>query len=208
MLAELGTGILLGLSLAILAGPAMIVLVKTSLERGFRIGLLFAVGIWVSDIMFAALTHFSISWIVESLENSNFKNTLGFVGSLILFIFGVATIQAKEKNRKPKIENMRKREKFKIFLKGFAVNTFNPFAIVFWIGVSSGVISGANDDFIAIWVYIGLILTLIVTDILKAALSQKLGKFLDSRYMTYLKKGLGVVMIIFSVVLIVRTMSM
>lgn len=209
MLAELFRGILLGFFLAALAGPSMLLLIQTSLERGFRQALVFASGIWFSDIMFALLTYFSLSLVVDQMDSAQFRNTLGLVGALILFIFGIASLMKEKNKEKPVLlEEMRKRDVFFIWLKGFAVNTFNPFAIVFWLGVTSDALSRIGTNQSNLWMYIGLILTIITTDILKSLGSDRISKFVNSSWMLYFKKSTGVAMIIFSLVLVYRTFGM
>ncbi len=86
MLEPLLNGILSGLLLAILIGPVFFALIQTSIQQGFRSGILLAVGVSLSDAFCAAVCFLGFSQL--NLNSPSFKESLAFLGGLLLIAFG------------------------------------------------------------------------------------------------------------------------
>ena len=200
-------GIKFGLALSILVGPLLFALIQTSIEEGFRAGWMVGLGIWISDILFVAVTYFSIALVAEITKWDGLEFTLGIVGGIILIIFGVGSLISKP----PAIDNMknkaiRQHSYFNLWLKGFLLNTINPFTFFFWIGVSGLVFTNNEEPNTtqAVYFYGGLIGTLVVTDTTKVALAKAIRRWLKPKYILWLRRIVGILFIIFGIVLLVR----
>ena len=89
-------GVLVGLTFAVLLGPAFFSLIQTSIHRGFRSGVFLAIGIFVSDLTALILAYFGAT---QFLGNDPRENTLfSIIGGIILIIFGTFTFIRKVKN--------------------------------------------------------------------------------------------------------------
>ena len=58
-------GVLMGLGLSCVIGPALFALIQTSLTSGFKAGVRFAMGISLSDIVVVSLVTFGVSHFLE-----------------------------------------------------------------------------------------------------------------------------------------------
>ena len=201
-------GVVLGMSLSILVGPLLIAIVQTSIEQGRKAGLMVGAGIWLSDILFIATVYFGISSIQKITEWEGFEMSMGVVGGMVLALFGLGTIFAKAPDadawEQCKLEQA---ATWKLLLKGFLINTLNPFTFFFWISVTSTiVVDGALSSFSASLFYGGLLGTIIATDSLKAIFADKLRTKLTPKNMLLMRQIAGVMLIIFGIVLIIRVL--
>ena len=121
-------------------------------------------------------------------------------------LFGLGSLLSKP----PVIESMedkaiRQNSYLSLWLKGFLLNTINPFTFFFWIGVSGLVFTNGNpSNTEAMYFYGGLIGTLVVTDTVKVALAKLIRRWLKPHYILWLRRIVGIVFIIFGVVLLIR----
>ena len=85
----IGNGILVGVMLSLMVGPALFMLLQTSLHRGFRYGWNFAIGILLSDALVLFLIWRGISQFLG--EDPRSSIWFGLVGGIILMLFGAYT---------------------------------------------------------------------------------------------------------------------
>src|ERR1017187_5751543 len=160
-----------GLLLAILiGGPVFFALIKISIEKGFLIGLFFAIGVIISDSSYFVLSFLGIS----QLKNTRLaEELLGAGGGAFLIGFGLRLIIKKEKPVDIN-EKVIQGSLFKSLVNGFLINTLNPAALLFWIATVSAVtvqFSGNKHQIFAF--FIVCMSTVFGTDVLKAFLAGK-----------------------------------
>ncbi len=197
-------GIILGITLAFLIGPGFIALVHTSLQRGFTSGVQFALGIAMSDVILIALSYLGALQFLSRAQN---QLTIGIIGGLVLIGFGIYTFMQKYTIQKPvKIKVKLQTERFfKYFFKGFFLNLFNPFLLVFWIGVMSlvsakyGIPSREINLFFA-----GTIGAVFLTDSIKSFVAHRIKRYLNMKVLTIINRIVGLLLVAFGVVLIIR----
>jgi threonine/homoserine/homoserine lactone efflux protein len=220
-------GIFLGLTLSILVGPIIFALLQTAIERGFRAGMMVGLGVWVSDLMYISIAYFGVSYIVAITEYEGFEEILGTIGGFTLIGFGLATLFSKP----PKVPNEHKPAEdiideqlpealdfddddgvhrpgyFSLWLKGFLINTLNPFTVFFWTGVTGTMVAGqdfTNQD--AFIFFGGIFGTVMLTDILKIWAAKAVRHLLKSNTILILRRVSGVALALFGVVLMVRVL--
>ncbi len=82
-------GIGLGITLAILTGPAFFALLQTSIRNGYRSGIAFAIGVFISDTVLILLSYLGALNLFNDPKN-NF--VIGIIGGTILVVFGLFNI--------------------------------------------------------------------------------------------------------------------
>ncbi len=203
MLESIVSGIGLGLVLSFLTGPVFFALIKTSIEKGFYAGVSLAVGVLISDVFYVALTLFGSSFL--ALENK-YRVPIGVTGSVILLSIGIYYLFKKVKIN---YENSTsKRHNTGYFLKGFFMCIFNPAILLYWISVTSGVISVAGE-FKAeniIPFYSAILITQFSMDVTKAYYANKLRYKIKEVTISRLNKVAGILIIIFAFRLIYNLM--
>ena len=133
MIQALISGILLGCVLALAVGPGFFMLINTSIKKGFIPAAMFATGILASDAMFAFLTYYGSSIV---LDLKNMGSIIGISGGLLLMGFGAFNLFKEPVVKASNIEmDLSSKASFIDLLKGFSMNSLNPSVIIFWLGV-------------------------------------------------------------------------
>jgi threonine/homoserine/homoserine lactone efflux protein len=204
MTSALIEGIILGVTLAFLIGPSFISLVQTSIHRGFPSGVQFAFGIVLSDLTLIALSYLGA---LQILQNQRNEVAVGVIGGLLLMGFGAVTFTRKYVMPAPVSIEVRVsgRGVLKYIMKGFFLNIFNPFLLIFWIGVMGVVTSkyGIPSKEILIF-FAGTIGAVFLTDLVKVGIAHRIKRYLNARVLTIINRIVGVFLVLFGIALIIR----
>jgi threonine/homoserine/homoserine lactone efflux protein len=206
MLASTWEGIILGVTLAFLIGPAFIALIQTSIHSGLKAGLLFALGISLSDLTLISLSYLGA---IQFLNNEANQFYVGIIGGCILIGFGVVTFFKKYKvNTKRGIEvklSVTGQGHTKYILKGFFMNILNPFLLIFWLGVMSFVSAkyGVGTKEVVSF-FTAAIITVFLTDSLKCTIANRIRRYITISVLTWVNKAVGLSLVIFGLVMFVR----
>lgn len=199
-------GIIVGFTLSLLIGPAMFVLLQTSVHRGFKAGLLIAAGIFLSDVTVIILGHVGFSQILGDDPRQNMYFSL--VGGIVMIIFGTVTF-----TRKPVIENPDPDAEVVIkvpgpaiyLLKGFLLNIANPGVWFVWLTALMGVGAsyGVNSNAL-LYFFTGAIAVILSTDSLKCFVAHKLKRFLTPTVVHRMNQVVGIILVVIGTVLILE----
>lgn len=189
----------MGFVLSFLTGPVFFALIKTSIEKGFYAGVSLAAGVVVSDIFYVALTLYGTSFL--ALENT-YRLQIGIAGSIILFSIGIYYLFKKVKINYEKTSS--KRHNTGYFIKGFVMCIFNPAVLLYWVSVTSGVISVSGEfNPEEIMPFFGSILiTQFSVDLLKAYYANKLRYRIKEKTISRLNQIAGALILIFAIRLV------
>jgi threonine/homoserine/homoserine lactone efflux protein len=195
-------GFLSGLVLAILVGPVFFTLLQTSIERGFLSGVFVAIGISVSDSLYIALSYLGLAGLFNSAE---FQVYLSYIGGFIILCFGAYYLFIKSRKLVNfNAEHVKEKSPYRLMAKGFIINGFNPMVLIFWIGtisIATGEL-GYTSNREAITFLGAIIVTVFVTDIIKAKLADKLRVLLTPGIIKFMNIVLGAVMLTLGVKLL------
>jgi threonine/homoserine/homoserine lactone efflux protein len=189
-------GVFSGLVLAVLVGPVFFTLLQTSIERGFTSGMYVAIGIAVSDSLYIAASYLGLSGLFNS---EKFQVYLSYVGGFIILCFGAYYLFVKSRKliNFNKAEHVKEKSPFRLMAKGFVINGFNPMVLLFWIGtisIATGEL-GYTKTSEAITFLASIIITVFVTDLIKAKLADKLRLILTPAIVKGMNIVLGIVML-------------
>ncbi len=205
--AALIKGMLVGLIVAVTLGPAFFAVIQTSIDRGFRYAILIALGVLLSDITLIYVSYIGLSNLLSSGITKTYS---GIAGGIILILFGVYTFYKKPdilKRRSPNYKTPSSPSPLVFLAKGFLLNAFNPFILFFWIAFVSYVRDlapyGKVGEF-AFFFFLGTVLTIFCFDLLKSFIGYKIKKYLRPRVQLMINHIVGISMVIFGIVLLVR----
>ena len=205
MLKTLAQGIALGFTVAVMLGPAFFTLIQTSIHRGFKSGVLLSLGIFFSDLSLVVLCGLGASQVVY---DPNRKMILGVVSGIILILFGAFTFTRKVQIATDHTKVPIKVPKpFTFIAKGFFLNFANPFIWIFWIGVVGVVSSTYSEKLDSMLIFlIGTLGTILATDVIKSFVANKIKRILKPHFMTWLNRLVGISLIVFGVLLMMRVL--
>ena len=199
-------GIAFGLLLSILVGPILIALVQTSIEEGFRAAAAIGLGIWVSDGLFILCTFFGMAFLQAVTDQAWFQPVVGSVGGAILIAFGVGIVLSPVRTMTEVTIGVRRTPYHELWTKGFAINTFNPFTVFFWIGLTSSVFEGEELRQVEYFLFFaGILGTIVTTDLLKIYGAKRIRQWLTVRHIRVIRRVAGIALVGFGVALLIRT---
>lgn len=194
-------GMLLGIPAIFLIGPVFLLLLQVSVEYGFRSGFAVALGITVSDVICVALAYLGLGTLIQK---PIYQTWIGIAGGGIIISFGLGMLLSQPKAKQPTL-HLNKRHFLGLFIKGFLVNGINPFVFAYWIG-ALGIM--ANSYTLTYWnvtiFFFGAFTVIFSTDVLKAALAEKLKAQLQPSALLRFNRFAGVGLIVLGCVLIGR----
>ena len=190
-------GILLGLVLMISVGPIFFAVIETSINKGFWYAFSISVGTVFSDLFYIALAYFGLQPL---FENDTFKVWLGVCGGIVLIAFGIVYLLKKPDLHAADLHMKSKSSYTAYALKGFVINTLNPFVIFFWIAIIGGVtVSYGDSPESQVMFFIGMMGTFFGADMLKAFVAVKIKHLLNATFLLWLNRAVGVVMMGFGI---------
>ncbi len=188
----IGLGLMLSL---VFIGPIFFLLIETSFSRGPRHALALDIGVVTADILCIVASYFASKDIVTLIDQHP-----GFyrITALIILIYGIVMMVTKTKMHLPNEDRLINQNYFKTFLNGFLFNLLNVGVILFWLVTVISVRKEYPDteNFI---LYISLVIaTYIAVDLAKIFLAKQFHDKLTQKFANSIRKGVGVVLIIFS----------
>jgi L-lysine exporter family protein LysE/ArgO len=177
MVFAFGKGLLFGIGMSLMLGTVFFSLIQNSIQNGWNKGVLIALGVAASDIIFISLAVIGVSFI--SPESNNYWLQSAAAGLLLFLGFNLLF------NRQPKIvfPQTRLGKAVYYFSNGFLLNVLNPVNFLFWAGLATI----ARSD----WAYsTGKLIVFFSGCVISIFLSEVLISFLAHRIKPYLKPGM------------------
>lgn len=199
-------GAIAGFTLSFLIGPVFFALIETGMEKGFRAGLAMCSGIWLSDFLIILIAFLGLSYVLALVEWDGFRPWLGSIGGIILIAFGLASwFNSADSATSTDKFQLKKLNFFHLGVKGFVINTLNPFTVIFWLGLMSTIVAtNANTGPQASLFFTSLLAVVIIFDLFKVLLAKKISQYLRMEYIAAAKKFIGLTLLVFGFVLIWR----
>ena len=198
-------GLLAGLLLAVSLGPIFIALTQTSLEKGIKPGLTVGSGIWFSDIIIVYLLYKFVYIIKDTIESESFIFWMGLSGAIVLFAFGIVLLIKKPDMNYDTVK-LKRTDYVGFWLKGFLVNTVNPFTFVFWIGIISTYLIGRGiSDSQLLMLLSTIIAVIVLSDTAKVYLANSLRQWLNDEHINKVTNLSGVILILFGIFLALKS---
>jgi threonine/homoserine/homoserine lactone efflux protein len=188
-------GIALGLVLMVSVGPIFFAVIETSIRKGFWYAFSISIGTLCSDAFYIALSYFGLQPL---FENETFKFWLGIVGGILLVGFGITYLLKKPDLHAADLHMKSKSSYTAYALRGFLINTFNPFVIFFWLGVLGYVTVNYQESNVAQLLFFGgTLATIFSADMLKAFVAGKIKHLMNPHIFMWINRVVGCAMIYF-----------
>lgn len=222
-------GFIVGVTLTFMFGPAFIVLLTTSIQRGFKAGVAFAFGVLLSDASVLMLAWYGLSQFLGEDPRKNVYFSI--IGGIILLLYGAFTFYKStfERSKNPENENdeisldISKYEKptatkffdtltnnqlspsYVYILKGFFLNIMNPGVWFVWITAMVTFGSSHSGSFAHVALFFGsTLLTVFLFDVGKSFIAGKLKNILKNKFIYLLNQIIGIILVVFGIYLIIN----
>lgn len=198
------SGLTLGCILALSVGPVIFTIIKQSLNNGHTGGFSFVAGVWLSDILLVVISNVFSALVTDLLE---YKNVIGYIGSVFLVIIGIYYLFFKKVTLRTDAEGnalpFKKSDMIRIFSSGFFLNTLNPSVFIFWLGTATAFAKYTLNQ--RMLVFLVCLSFNIAADILKVMLAGKLRNRLTLHNISLINKVSGVILAGFGIALFYGT---
>ena len=205
MIHPLFEGIFIGLTMAVMIGPAMFALLQTSIHSGTRAGVYLAVGIFLSDFFIVVMSYLGAAQLLNQGKKSL---VVGLIGGTILIIYGIVTFTKKVQidDANSLLEPKKIPGPLTYLVKGFFLNFANPFVWFFWFTVMMGISGTYGSEFSAVSsLFGGVLLTIFSTDVLKVFIASRIKQYMTPKVLNLVNYIVGILLVIFGIILIIRS---
>lgn len=202
MLEPILSGAILGFALAFLVGPVFFMILGTSIHNGFKPAAALATGVMLSDCVYILVTGFGSAGL---FTNELFKQYSGIGGGLILIVFGITTLLKKQQvNAEAITDHPDSRRLYEYLVRGFIMNTFNPFVLIFWLGVTTTVAVKQFSFTHTVIFYSSTMVVVLSTDLLKAFVANRLKKILTATILVWFNRISGLALIGYGIRILIK----
>lgn len=192
VLSAVGLGFMLSL---VFIGPIFFLLIETSFTRGPRHALALDFGVITADLLCIIAAYYASADIVNLIDKHP-----GFyrITAILILSYGIIMLVTKTKMHLPGEEKIISQNYIKTFLNGFLLNILNVGVILFWLLTVIGVRNQYPDTGTLILYLAIVIMTYLLIDLAKIFLSKQFHDRLTQKLANNIRKGVGIVLIIFS----------
>lgn len=198
----IGLGFMLSL---VFIGPIFFLLIETSFTRGPKHALALDFGVITADLLCIIAAYYASADIVDLIDKHP-----GFyrITSILILTYGIIMMVTKTKMHMPGEEKIISQNYFRTFINGFLLNLLNVGVILFWLVTVIGVRNQyPNTETLILYLAI-VIATYLLIDFAKIFLAKQFHDRLTQKLANNIRKGVGVVLIIFSFFIFLQSFKM
>ncbi len=191
----------------LLFGPAFFKLIHTSIQDGFKKGVMLASGVFLSDLLVAILCIFGLA---EFMNAPVFQKMYSLSAGVVMLLLGIKYFR--HQYRAFLASYTARVPHHKSVFRGFLLNLVNPFTFILWINVMGSIsLKYAGEAEFKTLLSINLITILVMLflmDILKVFLSHLVGRKLNSKIFFIINRYFGVLLIIIGCIFLFRFVTL
>lgn len=203
-------GIIIGIIVSAPMGPVGILTVQRTLNKGRWEGFATGIGASASDFLYAIITGYGMSFVVDIIENPAIALIIKIVGSILLFAFGLYTFRSIPKNNvKDDLPTPLGKNDLRSFaVSGFAVTVSNPLIIFMFLALFGQFTFILVDNFIPQIVgYLAIIGGALLWWFCLTWLVDKIRAKFNNKVLWWINRIIGIIVMVVSGLMIVYTVT-
>jgi threonine/homoserine/homoserine lactone efflux protein len=200
-------GFIIGVVVSAPMGPVGVLCVQRTLNKGRWYGFVTGLGASLSDICYALLTGYGMSFVMDYINKNEF--ILQLLGSLMLLAFGYYTFRTNPVSAiHPVNQNRPKGSYLHNFITAFVVCFSNPLIIFLFIGLFArfAVVQQGVVLFEAVTSYVAIAIGALAWWFLITYVINKIRKHFNLRGIWIINRVFGVLVMLFSVIGLIFTL--
>lgn len=127
-------GLIIGIVASAPMGPVGVLCVQRTLNKGRAYGLITGLGAAMSDILYALLTGYGLSFLYDFVHNGTAVYWMQLIGATIMFIFGVHTYRSNPMQNARNVSR-NKSSLLRNCITGFFITLSNPMIILLFMAL-------------------------------------------------------------------------
>lgn len=208
---EVLKGFIIGIIISAPMGPVGILTVQRTLNKGRKEGLATGIGASASDFLYAIVTGYGMSFVIDIIENPAIALVIKIVGSILLFGFGLYTFRSMPSNTKisDNIPTPHEANDIRSYvISGFAVTVSNPLIIFMLLALFGQFTFIISDNIIPqIMGYLAIIGGALFWWFSLTWLIDKVRTRFTSKVLWWINRIIGIVVMVVSAIMIVYTVT-
>ncbi|MCB8963492.1 MAG: LysE family transporter [Bacteroidales bacterium] len=150
-------GIIIGLVASIPLGPIGVICIQRTINKGKISGFFSGLGAATADTIFAAIAGFSLSYIINFIEERQI--IIEFVGGIIVILLGLKTFYTNPVSQLRR-HKKKKNKLIEDFISVLLLTSTNPFAIFFFVALfaAAGIVHHSHSMALSSVALIGVFL--------------------------------------------------
>jgi threonine/homoserine/homoserine lactone efflux protein len=200
-------GILVGVIASGLMGPVGVLCIQRTLNKGRWYGFVTGIGAAISDIIYALITGFGMSFVMDFITNERNLFYLKLIGSFMLLLFGIYSYRSNPaKNYHPVSRN--KGTLVHNGVTAFLVTFSNPLIIFLFMALfAQFAFVVPNHPFEQCLGFLSIFVGALLWWLGLTYLINKVRNRFDSRGLLLINKVIGIIVILASVVVFIGTVT-
>jgi len=176
----------IGIGLTIMVGPITLTILDASLADGWKAGIITAMAMWFSDLIFITGSYYGGKELVERITMDKMDVWLSFGAGVILLTIGIVLWSLRNKKIDLTKNAPTLGHGIGHAVRGFLVNTFSPFTLLFWPTIIITIVFAQDMPKSESTIFFTAIMLAIMSgDILKATFAGWLRQRISAQYMKY-----------------------
>ena len=211
-------GILFGIIISFMLGPAFFILIETSIKKGFKSAIFLDLGILLSDAIYLLAAFFIAEKINLWLTTNPYVKYIAGIVFIILGLYSIRKNYLQKKNNEFNLSVVKEIDgdysnkliyPFHLFVKGLGLNAINPGVLMFWIAACTYATNELKLSDLKLLTFFGITLsTLFTVDILKIYFSSKLKEKLNKNTISIIGIFIGCLLIFFGLAIFFNDLSL
>lgn len=185
-------GLITGILLTLSFGAGFFALVQTSITKGFKKGIMIALGAIISDLLFIGFALFATSFVNEELPR--YQETIRWIALITFLVLGTRTLLKSSKIVSGTEQG--NRPLYYYVTKGFLLNIVNPLVLLTWIGISIYLQSALSYSLSQLVIFFAS--AMVSTFASQAGIclfSHKIKRYLSEQFLHRMNIGIGILFI-------------
>jgi threonine/homoserine/homoserine lactone efflux protein len=192
------SGFRFGMILQLAIGPISLLVLQTAITRGLSQAMLGVLGVTLVDAVFVIAAILGLGAVINKSKNA--KIALGYLGPLVLVVFGLSTIMGAFGITFMPAFSLSIDGTSNIFLKTVILTISSPLTIVFWAGVFSAKIAENKLSKRSLYLFgFGAVLSTLIFTTLVALVGNSMSAAVDPTLQKYLNVIVGLFLIGFGI---------
>lgn len=204
-------GLFFGFVLSFMLGPSFFLILETSIKDGIKAALFLDLGVFLGDVLYIWI---ALSFFTQREAIQAYEDPITLITGLLLIVFGLYQFLKKNKEKKKHHDpNVllppAKNEHVRLVIKGFIINFINPTILLYWFGM---IFVGFSKNLFSpnemVVFLCSIMFSFFTIDVLKIIGARQLKKVVTPEFLHHLNRAIGIILIIFGLVMIVKGLKL
>ena len=198
-------GILIGVIVSAPMGPVGVLCVQRTINKGRWFGFATGIGATASDLIYALITGFGMSFAADIINNSQYRFYLQILGSVLLLVFGIYSFRAKPRHKDVQSKSKGQGNLMQNGFTAFMITVSNPLIILLFVACYAQMAFVLTSPLYIIVGYLSIIAGALLWWFGLTWLVDKIRTKFDNNGIVIINKVIGCIVTVISIIILLGT---